>query len=371
MASPSEHSDHPSTLPPPELNPLQNPLLAQNMGRWAEVYFRNPPENRERAVLELLQELEAEAAARGGHSRDGVSTLPAAPAQEQDAPRGEQSGEDRSPTQVIWCESCGSESPNDQRFCGNCGAPLSNGAAAVQVAGRDEPPLFSPSQNTDVAEEDFRDDSWWSSVVGSIHANGDEARRQSYRVYGLAAVLVAALALGYMAWRGWQANQAAQPASLRQPAVTVQPKASSPAPVARKVETPESTAVKKVAPPAETTTPRNNERPANLSAPVAEQPAKPALSAANGSEELALALNYLEGSGGHEKSSAEAVEWLWKSVEKRNTSATLLLADLYLRGSGVPKNCDQARVLLDAAASRGSRDAAVRLRNMQAFGCNQ
>lgn len=42
----------------PELNPLLNPLLADNMGRWAEVYFTAPPERREEAVLELLHELE-------------------------------------------------------------------------------------------------------------------------------------------------------------------------------------------------------------------------------------------------------------------------------------------------------------------------
>jgi hypothetical protein len=42
---------------------------------------------------------------------------------------------------------------------------------------------------------------------------------------------------------------------------------------------------------------------------------------------------------------------------------------LYLRGDGVPKNCDQARLLLDAAARKGGTAAAERLRNLQAFGC--
>src|SRR5580698_215746 len=40
------------------LNPLLNPLLASHMGRWAEVYFTNPPEKREQAVSDLLRELE-------------------------------------------------------------------------------------------------------------------------------------------------------------------------------------------------------------------------------------------------------------------------------------------------------------------------
>src|ERR1035441_3991445 len=47
-----------NTVPDPELNPLLNPLLAAHMGRWAEVYFTNPPEKRGQAIAELLRELE-------------------------------------------------------------------------------------------------------------------------------------------------------------------------------------------------------------------------------------------------------------------------------------------------------------------------
>src|SRR5271170_333187 len=49
----------PNTLPDPELNPMLNPLLAAHMGRWAEVYFTNPPEKRGAAIAELLRELES------------------------------------------------------------------------------------------------------------------------------------------------------------------------------------------------------------------------------------------------------------------------------------------------------------------------
>ena len=58
MAQPTNESDA-KTLPDPELNPLLNPLLGAHMGRWAEVYFTNPPEKREEAVTELLRELES------------------------------------------------------------------------------------------------------------------------------------------------------------------------------------------------------------------------------------------------------------------------------------------------------------------------
>src|SRR5579864_4945248 len=59
----SDQSTDSQTTPPAELNPLLNPLLADNMGRWAEAYFTSPPDNREQAVLDLIRQLEAEKAA--------------------------------------------------------------------------------------------------------------------------------------------------------------------------------------------------------------------------------------------------------------------------------------------------------------------
>ena len=46
-----------SDIPKPELNPMTNPVLGRHLGRWAEVYFTTPVEQREQAVLELLIEL--------------------------------------------------------------------------------------------------------------------------------------------------------------------------------------------------------------------------------------------------------------------------------------------------------------------------
>ena len=79
-------------------------------------------------------------------------------------------------------------------------------------------------------------------------------------------------------------------------------------------------------------------------------------------------MTFLNGIG-EQRDSAAAAQWLWKAVEKQNTAATVLLAGLYLRGDGVQKNCDQGRVLLDAAADKGNKDAANLLRNLQTFGC--
>jgi len=88
-----------------------------------------------------------------------------------------------------------------------------------------------------------------------------------------------------------------------------------------------------------------------------------------GTEELAMALSYLDGTAGQERNHSEAAKWLWKSVAKQNADATLVLSDLYLKGDGVGKNCDQARILLDAAARKGMKQAGDRLRHLQAFGC--
>ena len=65
----------------------------------------------------------------------------------------------------------------------------------------------------------------------------------------------------------------------------------------------------------------------------------------------------------------DAVRLLWASIEKGNTGAEVALAELYRTGRGVSKNCDQARVLLSAAANRGNADAKRELATLIAEGC--
>src|SRR2546422_3139037 len=61
------------SLPKSDLNPLINPVLGRNLGRWAQVYFTSPPEKREEAVGELLRELECEVPE--GRSEEHTSEL--------------------------------------------------------------------------------------------------------------------------------------------------------------------------------------------------------------------------------------------------------------------------------------------------------
>jgi hypothetical protein len=65
----------------------------------------------------------------------------------------------------------------------------------------------------------------------------------------------------------------------------------------------------------------------------------------------------------------EAVRLLWIGVEKGNTGAEIDLAELFRTGRGVVKNCDQTRILLSAAARKGSAEARKRLEAFQREGC--
>ena len=49
--------------------------------------------------------------------------------------------------------------------------------------------------------------------------------------------------------------------------------------------------------------------------------------------------------------------------------AEVTLAKLYLIGGGVPKSCDQAKVLLQAAAKKGNGEAIDKLSQISRQGC--
>lgn len=115
------------TLPDPRLNPMINPRLGKNLGRWASVYYTTPPERRDEAVLELVRELE------GGEVPPEESvTEPPAVAPASCRPNGlaghsPDSHRDDAETQ----QGMAHENPlgpvsaaPEWRFCGHCGSPL-------------------------------------------------------------------------------------------------------------------------------------------------------------------------------------------------------------------------------------------------------
>jgi putative methionine-R-sulfoxide reductase with GAF domain len=201
----------------------------------------------------------------------------------------------------------------------------------------------------------------------------DESVPYRYRIYVGATLAILIVAFLIMAYRGVQAAPGATPQRGAQLAAKLD--TPPPAPVGddgrvrthadRKVE-PKAEPPKSNAPPAAAT----QALPIARTPPsVTSNPPSVAANQGNGSEELLVAKRYLNGMQGKARDSTEAARWLWQAVRKKNTAATLLLSDLYLRGDGVQKNCDQALILLDAAGRKGAAGASQRLRNLQAFGC--
>ncbi len=87
-----------------------------------------------------------------------------------------------------------------------------------------------------------------------------------------------------------------------------------------------------------------------------------------GQEEFDAAREILRGKNRAQELS-RAVELLWSSVKKGNVPAEVTLGDLYRRGDGGEKSCDQARVLLVAASKKGSADARHQLEQIAEQGC--
>ena len=282
-------------------------------------------------------------------------------------------------TALIHCHACGRENPAGHKFCGSCGAPLAQDSDPHPSLRVESTPADDRIEDRSSGREDSAGgsakagrDPYDLSLFRSFSANetSDEEPRSHYRVYiGLILALILS-GLGYKAYRSMQAT----PQGLQEappPAVTPQKATPAATPTA-----PPANSEKITPPPLNNTAgekPASPPRPSTTTKPEQKETrtnAQPAPAAGdNGAQELAVAQRYLSGTNGQMRDGAQAARWLWKSVAKQNPAATLLLADLYLKGDGVPKSCDQARLLLDSAARKDIPGAGERLRNLQAFGC--
>jgi Sel1 repeat-containing protein len=409
LASSTERSEDERALPRPELNPLVNPLLADNMGRWAEVYFTSPPEKREEAVVELLRELEARSSDVESHPASAQAVHAAStklPSTAFERPTTERQARDSG-----RCYTCGHHNPPMHQFCGMCGAPLDGTALEhpkmerpyeLQSTGNNsaEAPAYGTS-STDYREpieeglppaEEPRRDLYDLSPFQSLleredgsESGYDESPSGRYRYFIGAILAILILVLGYAAWKSSRSDQNAQGAPPPPPpaATDTAPAATSPNPPASATSKPAEQQPAPANSTARPSPPKPVEPPKQLETVASGRNAPSATPASrstidnidhvnfqgNGAEELATAQRFLHGSPGQARDTAEAAKWLWKSIAKHNGPAMLDLADLYLKGDGVSKNCDQARVLLDSAARRGMAGAGARLRNLQAFGC--
>lgn len=408
---PDTNETEDSTLPRPELNPLLNPLLASHMGRWAEVYFTNPPEKREEAVLELLRELESSADA----TTDATQPLQEKVEQteQEETKQADLRITEATPpydAEPSVCSECGHLSRSGQRFCGMCGTPLTavpfaanaeilpvpeafqtaESANRIFTAG---PELVSPAAQEMVEENGGslentqssspappphavplprrREPMWPRSTPDlpgfALQPEALPDRRRLYVAVGIAALLCF---LVYLGWRtGRSSGPETQEINLPSSPAAIPPSQSTPASHAAPAPAAtnngaSATAIKPIA-VSRQVGPReahSHGSPSPAASAHAPSPGE------NGTADLAMAQKYLYGTG-EARDTNQAVKWLWKAIGKQNMTAMLLLSDLYLRGDGVPRSCDQARLLLDAAARKGKAEAAERLQHLQAFGC--
>ncbi|HYL15159.1 MAG TPA: hypothetical protein VEV41_19120 [Terriglobales bacterium] len=350
---PDEQPKSGENFPNPDLNPMTNPVLEKSLGRWAQVYYTSPPEKREQAVQELLRELEGIA----GKNAEKPPEKPPATSATEKTPAA------TSQQEALICPACLHKNQGRHRFCGFCGFPLETETAVAKEAAQSVP-LPTPV--------DRSEDGWQWLREKNL---AELARSQKpISPWNALLIVLVLLALGGASLLLWQ--------NRLEFGGRVLPVSSKPAASARKSETPPTAAEKPAEmdlPPAQpgstaksqavtTTVPPESAGFGSAGGAAAVPGSGPGYSAEEGSQELVEGRRYLEGQG-VPKNTAIAATWLWKSVARQNVNAVLLLSDLYVRGDGVPQSCDQARILLRAAAQKGSAQARDKLTSLERSGC--
>jgi hypothetical protein len=411
-------------LPNPELNPLLNPKLGNNLGRWAQAYFTSPPEKREEAVLELLRELEAESG--GEDSTSGESTT------SPKWPNGAQGlqldpsltcaecGHENAHRQR-FCGMCGSrlvfpdtasEAPGPVTREIRDPAPVERSPGvsqpALQVPSFGGLSLFAtanPSASESTPGSSDTDIQW---LREKSYETEDESRGSATKYLVTALGLLLLGVLFYAQWKPQAARprvpSAASPNATHAAPASQSPEPASGSPTADQhaSSSPENGVPHESASNAKsqsgTSAPADHpatdsatgDKPQTAAEPPKKADSSPVRSASSvqsekpsqaaggaqsegvnssaGATELAAAESFLSGRYGT-RDSSQAARLLWRAVGKENTTAILLLSNLYLTGDGVPKSCDQAKMLLRAAAQKNSSEAANKLRELQRSGC--
>jgi hypothetical protein len=406
VPSPEEKGRPGDKAPDPELSPTTNPLLAQNLGLWAQVYYTTPPEQRDEAVQKLLNELKrespqpvptqtlepestpADAGPTGAEAplRESAPSADVSPRQvEVPAPRAseltnfsettanapaQEALQDFEDSRV--CPACLHKNRAQQRFCGLCGFPLKSSvteskqsvATSKKAPPPSPPPAVEPPAPAPRIERS--EESWdWLRERNSAEFETSSERSGTWKYVAIGAGVLVLLLLAAIAWVSRQSSPAGsdQPAATQPTTSPAMPEASQPPPAVSSPPMPSPSQ------PSATKTPEAPGASESTPSPSAATPDSSIVTDADdGSAELIQARRYLDGEGVSRDAMA-ASHWLWKSVAKKNTQAVLLLSELYARGDGVSKSCDQARVLLQAAAERGSNEASAKLVNLRQTLC--
>ncbi len=205
--SPDGDSDFKGKLPNPKLNPMTNPTLGRNLGRWAQVYFTTPPEKREEAVVELLRELEAKSEIH----KDGPE-VPHHPQNSEVFPeptRVKITEAEPLKSEPRHCPECHHKYLPNQCFCGICGSPLKGSteqSVRPESPAIDLPratandPLFSGSIPNSVSKHAGTDVQWLREKT--LAELGIEAGKPRSFGKSVAVILVFLLLLFfYVQWR--------------------------------------------------------------------------------------------------------------------------------------------------------------------------
>ena len=107
----------------------------------------------------------------------------------------------------------------------------------------------------------------------------------------------------------------------------------------------------------------------NPFAPPPVQPHTKSLGPARGTQPTLTAVQSRPEAKNVPKKTGATPQQLWSAVQAGNAKAAVTLADLYMRGAGVPLNCDQARILLLVASEKNNADAIRKLRELDKGGC--
>jgi hypothetical protein len=398
----------PDTLPRPDLNPLANPALERNLSRWAEVYFGNPPGKREEAVNRLLQEIKNETSEILEAERARRKAYPPTPETRSVETSAEtMSGRIRfaeaDPAEVkssdrdVICPACSHRNPPEHQFCGQCGG----GLTPLQSRSRTNTAFPPIEQGVEKVSARPDNEVQWLRERSLGHLYESEAPAWGGWKYLLGIVVIALAGLGYVQWNMSHPAQvvptSAAPASSlpnktssasveRAPAATrsvrdqsVREQSVPNQPVSNLLTHSQASKLSEVQPadatPAARVVQDRKVEEAGLQPAVqkssllgARATPRQGSSGDSTSADVRLAQRYLGGSMGV-RDSAEAAKLLWKAVGKQNATAAILLSGLYARGDGVPKSCDQARLLLVAATKHGASQAAQQLRELEQRGC--
>ncbi len=318
---------------------------------------------------------------------------------------------------ALICVNCGEENPGTNRFCGQCGRQLeraedvavnsaSDAGSSIAIVGapassgavqpRHEFDLSLAGQNT--AGTGVHGPSFLGLSEDEIFYYEDEEHKPPSHLRRNIAIAGLVVALALIAWQ-WQsiadssqyvlasvqyAFRKAQPASAAagNPLVVAADSASrvpAPPPATPKAQPlPQTGNLRESPPPAAATkraadevTPRAMSAPAaipNRPSPAANQPDKLRTAHPESSSSPTPPGAYEMERAAKASDADVRVAWLWNAVSKGNPQASVELAKIYVQGSGVVRNCEQAQVLLRGAAAKGNEEAKQGLQQIRIQG---